>query len=78
MIDRSQWRDPGDPNQRRNPLSVRWRDAEYQTLDTLAWERRTSMSALVRSLVLEALERAGIKIKDGADRPRRTMPESTN
>ncbi len=43
----------------RNPLCVRWSDADYKLVVDTAWERRQRVSELVRQLVLEGLTTAG-------------------
>jgi hypothetical protein len=46
----------------RNPLCVRWTDADYRLVTDTAWQRRMRVSELVRQLVLEGLqEREGGK-----------------
>ena len=42
----------------RNPLCVRWTDADYKLVVDTAWERRLRVSELVRQLVLEGLREA--------------------
>ena len=39
----------------RNPLCVRWTDADYKLVVDTAWERRLRVSELVRQIVLEGL-----------------------
>ena len=52
----------------RNPLCVRWTDADYKLVVDTAWERRMRVSELVRQLVLEGL-------KGAAGRPMEMPPE---
>ncbi len=49
----------------RNPLCVRWSDADYKLVVDTAWERRMRVSELVRQLVLEGLQTAGNSTADG-------------
>lgn len=45
-----------EEQQLRNTLSIRWRDGEHQAVTEIAWKRRTSASAMIREIVLSALE----------------------
>ncbi len=40
----------------RNPLCVRWNDADYRLVVDTAWQRRMRVSELVREIVLERLQ----------------------
>ena len=39
----------------RNPLCVRWTDADHKLVTDTAWARRLRVSELIRQLVLEGL-----------------------
>jgi hypothetical protein len=39
----------------RNPLCVRWTDADHIRVTDMAWARRMRVSELIRQLVLEGL-----------------------
>ncbi len=43
----------------RNPLCVRWSDADHKLVTDTAWARRLRVSELIRQLVLEGLQTAG-------------------
>jgi len=52
----------------RNPLCVRWTDADYKLVVDTAWERRLRVSELIRQLVLEGLKGAVGRPPEGTPR----------
>ena len=47
---------------KRNCLTIRWPDKQHRTVTDEAWRRRQSASELVREMVIEGLQREGVRI----------------
>jgi|GEM_PF-1813942 len=59
----------------RNPLCVRWTDADHKLVTDTAWARRMRVSELIRQLVLEGLQTAGASTADGTMGKAETLAE---
>jgi hypothetical protein len=46
----------------RNTTTIRWTDAQMRTVCDTAWQRRTSVSEMVREMVIEALSKQGVEV----------------
>ena len=48
--------------QLRNTTTIRWTDDQMKIIADTAWERRTSVSEMIREMVSDALSKEGIQI----------------
>lgn len=51
-----------EEEQMRRITTVRWTDDQMKIIADTAWERRTSVSEMIREMVSDALSKEGIQI----------------